>query len=420
MIAGLLPGGQLPEPWLWALRWILFLAPLLTAAWLIRHEERARYRVGALFAFLYGLGTIYASHQVAIRLGFWSYGGEALMLDGMPADILLGGALLFGPVLFLAAPRANPMLVCGAIVVLLHAPFLTTLPPFVSPGQGWLWGVVMVFLVAHLPALYLARWTAEDRRLGFRATLLAFGFGWLAFALLPALVMRAMGGSWEALPTSPPVLAVTALLLAPIQLVGATGAQMFVLRGNGTPVPLDPTDRLVGAGIYAYLCNPMQLCTALTWIVMGAALGNPWVMAMAGMAWIFVKGMVRWHHRHDLLVRFPEGWPEYRAHVPEWRPRWRPWRSHPARLTYDASRSTQRRLAGWLAARASDLEIVPGKEVSYSDEEFRASGAAAFAWALGHVNLATTLFGAALLLLVSPVAALRRAGTPAISETRDA
>ncbi|MBM7069765.1 isoprenylcysteine carboxylmethyltransferase family protein [Actibacterium sp. 188UL27-1] len=203
-------------------------------------------------------------------------------------------------------------------------PFFVSLPPFVEAGPNRLLSVFLVFLVAHVPALFLARWTAEDRHLGLRVALLAFGYGWLAFVLLPALVMRAMGGHWADLPTSVPVLLMAFAVLAPIQLIGLTWAQMFALRGNGMPIPLDQTDRLVRAGIYVYVCNPMQLCTAATWIVMGALLGNVWITAMAGMTWIFVQGMVRWHHRHDLMVRFPEGWPEYCANVGEWWPRWRP------------------------------------------------------------------------------------------------
>ncbi|WP_308915991.1 methyltransferase family protein [Jannaschia sp. LMIT008] len=419
MISPLLPEGLLPEPLLWALRWVLFLGPLGASAWLMAREPDPRRRVGALFAGLYGLGTIFVTHQIALAAGWWRFGGEALMLVGMPADILVGGALLFGPVLHLAAPRANPFLIAGAIVMFLHVPFFASLPPFVQPGPGWLAGVAFVFLVAHVPALWLARWTSENRKLGPRATLLAFGFGWLAFGLLPSAVMRAMGGGWGDLPTAWSVLGAAAVVLAPIQLVGLAGVQMFVLRGNGTPVPLDPTDRLVRAGIYAYVTNPMQLCTAATWVVMGLVLGNVWIALMAGMAWVFVRGMVRWHHRHDLLVRFPDGWPEYRANVPEWLPRWRPWMPVPATLTYDPSRLGPRHLAEWLDTCAIGLTLraATGPAI-YRDGDFTAQGPAAWTWALGHVNFATMLVGAGLHLMLEGVLLLRRPF--ARSETRHA
>lgn len=401
MIASYLPGGAWPEPALWALRWSLFLGPLLAVAWLLKREADTRRRVGALFSALYGMGTIFVTHQVALALGWWRYGGDALMLSNMPFDILLGGALLFGPVLFLAAPRANPFVATGLIVTFLHIPLFSSLRPFVEAGPGWLAGVLLVFLVAHIPSLLLARWTAESRRLGFRVFLLAFGYGWLAFALLPTLIMRAMGGGWDDLPATPWMLLVAALAAAPPLLMGASGAQLFAVRGGGTPIPLDPTVRLVRGGIYAYIRNPMQTCTAAVWVVMGAVLGNFWVMLAAGMALVFVLGMVRWHHRHDLLERFPADWLTYRDSVPEWRPRWRPWVAEPARFEFSPTVPWQRSGATWLAARANGLDIRPGTALRYGDGEYSVRGTAAFAWALSHVNLGATLFGAAMLLALA-------------------
>jgi protein-S-isoprenylcysteine O-methyltransferase Ste14 len=411
VIASLLPNGVWPEPVLWALRWALFLGPLFAAAWLLRREASQRRRVGALFATLYGVGTIFVAHQVALAAGWWRYGGDALMLAGMPFDLLLGGALLFGPVLFLAAPRANPFLLCGLILTCLHLPLFSSLRPFVETGESWLVGVIFVFLVAHVPALVLAQWTAEDRRLGPRVALLAFGYGWLAFGLLPTLIMRAMGGSWGDLPGSPWQLALAVTVAAPLLLMGVTGAQLFAVRGGGTPIPLDPTVRLVQSGIYAYIRNPMQTCTAAVWIVLGAALGNVWIAAAAGMALVFVLGMVRWHHRHDLLERFPEGWTAYKDAVPEWWPRWRPWVPVPARLEYSADVPWQRRAMAWLAPRATGLEIRRAEGLRYLDGTHAATGPAALAWALGHVNLATALLGASLLLVLALRPEPAQAGT---------
>ena len=170
---------DLPAPLLWALRWFLFLGPLVAFAILarrVRHDRRAL--VGCLFAFLYGLSLIFVTHMLAGAMGWWRYGGDALMLQGIPADIWLGGALLFGPVLYLAFPHIGPLWIVLPIIVCLHGVFFASLPPLVYPGPRWFVGVVLVFATAHVPALYLARWTAEDRRLPERATLLAIG--WLS------------------------------------------------------------------------------------------------------------------------------------------------------------------------------------------------------------------------------------------------
>ncbi|WP_162242076.1 hypothetical protein [Methylobacterium sp. Leaf125] len=71
MIASYLPNGAWPEPALWALRWALFLGPLAGAGWLMKREGDDRRRIAALFALLYGMGTIFVAHQVALAAGWW-------------------------------------------------------------------------------------------------------------------------------------------------------------------------------------------------------------------------------------------------------------------------------------------------------------------------------------------------------------
>jgi protein-S-isoprenylcysteine O-methyltransferase Ste14 len=268
---------------------------------------------------------------------------------------------------------------------------------------------LFVFATAHLPALYLARWTAENRYLPLRAALLAVGYGCLAFVVLPSAIMHAMGGTWSLLDRAAPLLIAGGVLGALCCVLGLSAVQMFVLHGRGTPIPLDPTQQLVRSGIFAYIRNPMQLCTALVWIVEGIVLTNIWVASAALMAWVFVAGMVRWHHRYDLLVRFPEEWPEYAAHVPEWRPRWRPWIRDGATLQYDAHNAWHAASVGWLQ-RASpiglDLIVVRRGALIYSEGPERPcfSGVAALATALSHTNFALAMIGAATLLAILPVA----------------
>jgi len=400
----------LPPAALALLRHALFLGPLAAAVILLRRRRAPREAVGALFAFLYGLSLVFLGHVVAIGLGAWSYGGEALKLLGFPADLWFGGALLWGPVVFLLFPRASPW----AFVIpctMLNGLALPLLPPFFEPGRLWFAASTLVFLTAHLPALFLARWTAEDVHLPRRAFLLALAYGPLAFLVMPSVIMHAMGGSWSVLPTrSPLILVPSALATLGAFVIGLSAVQVFALHGGGTPIPLDPTKRLVRTGLYAYVANPMQLSTALAWAALGAALGNLWVALAAAMAVCFVLGLVRWHHRQDLAVRFPEGWPAYRDHVPEWLPRWRPWMPAAAALRHDRDRPWQSALLLLLArlgARGLETEAAPGPLLYREPGEERAfTGLAAAAKALNHANFATALLGAALLLAVLPLATL--------------
>lgn len=405
---------DLPLPLMWALRWALLLGPLalvLLFGW--RAREDRRMLVGALFAFLYGIGVVFTTHMVAISFGWWRYGGDVLMLQGLPVDIWFGGALLFGPVLYLAFPMVAPIWLVLPIVIGLHGTVFSSLKPLVMAGPGWIGGVVLVFVVAHLPALYLARWTGRDEHLPLRVGLLAFGYGCLAFIVIPSLILHATGGHWELAAITAWRLIAGILLCLPPIVMGLSAVQIFAIHGEGTAIPLDPTRRLVGSGIFAYLTNPMQACTAATWVVMGAVLGNPWVASAAIMAWVFVVGMVRWHHRNDLLRRFPEGWPEYRAHVGEWRPRWRPWFARAATLTHDPACPRQARFVALVIRhRAASLEMlaVPDARLAYREpNETRIfTGIAGRAKALSHVHFAWALAGAAILLVALPLRTLRQ------------
>lgn len=391
---------DLPEPFMLALRWGLLLGPIclvLYFAFLRRSGPRAR--IGGLFAFLYGIPMIFVTHSLAIHFGWWRYGWDALMLNGVPADILIGGAILFGPGLFFAFPKVGPLMMCLPIVLGLHATIFSSLEPLVFAGRGWFFGVLVVFATAHIPAIYLAKWTADDRRLPMRCALLAFMTGGMILVILPSLIMQAMGGSWDLFER--PVWASAAALigLSLASVIGLAANQMLCLQGGGTPIPLDPTKRLVRTGIYAYVSNPMQLSAALCWVILGTYLQNAWIVAAAGMAWVFVQGMVRWHHRHDLLKRFPDGWPEYKENVPEWLPRWRPWVPLNARITI----SMRHRLMRRILTHATGLEIETGEAPAHykpATEPREFSGPAGCLFALTHVNFAWAVFAHGLLLVL--------------------
>jgi len=100
---------DLPLPLMWALRWALFLGPLLAVlllGWWRRRDKRML--IGALFAFLYGLGLIFVTHMLALRLGWWRYGDDVLMVQGLPADIWVAGRCCSGRCCSWPSPRQRP------------------------------------------------------------------------------------------------------------------------------------------------------------------------------------------------------------------------------------------------------------------------------------------------------------------------
>lgn len=381
-----------------ALRWALLLGPIGLVLVLIQVRQlENRAQIGGLFAFLYGVPMVFVTHSMALHFGWWRYGWDALMINGIPADILIGGAVLFGPGLYFAFPNTRPLMICLPIIIGLHGTIFSSLEPLVYAGPYWFWGVAFVFLVAHLPAIYLAKWTAEDRNLPLRCALLALMTGGMIFAIVPSLIMQAMGGAWDFLERPDWVLVVTLAALGLVSTIGLSANQSLCLQGDGTPIPLDPTKRLVTTGIYAYVSNPMQLSAALGFLVLGVFLMNIWIMAAALMAWIFVQGMVRWHHRHDLLKRFPTGWPEYKENVPEWLPRWTPWIKGEATLHLRPDQAVLRRVL--THAKGVRVLNTTGLATYENTENLTGfQGPSAVLVALTHINFAWMIFAASLLL----------------------
>jgi len=397
---------SLPESWMLALRWLLLLGPVCLVLSMVRLRHLSqRTQIAGLFAFLYGVAMVFVTHSFAVWMGWWSYGWDALMVNALPADIILGGAVLFGPGLYFSFPKTRPLMICLPIIIGLHGTIFSSLEPLVFAGPHWFLGVLFVFATAHLPAIYLAKWTEADTHLPYRCALLAVMTGGMIFAVLPSLIMQAMGGTWDIFSSPAWAIGLALFALSITSLIGVSANQTLCLQGRGTPIPLDPTKRLVTTGPYAYVSNPMQLSAALGWVVLGLFLQNIWIMTASLMAWVFVQGMVRWHHRHDLLKRFPAGWPEYKANVPEWIPHWRPWIKGHSILTLSSATPHH----AWCAAH---LDGATGLDIRWSDEGDARyentdnvhgfSGSCAIAAAFGHVNFAYALLGQAWLLIALP------------------
>jgi len=131
-----------------------------------------------------------------------------------------------------------------------------------------------------------------------------------------------------------------------------------------------------------------------------AALFGSWsFVAMAASYLIYCVGFVRWHHGADIARRFGGDWRAYRAAVPDWRPRWRPYVARPATLFVAEACATCQDFAAWLRRlHPVGLEIIAGEDhpnrdlewITYrhGDGQAEEVGIAAIARALEHTNLA--------------------------------
>jgi protein-S-isoprenylcysteine O-methyltransferase Ste14 len=103
-------------------------------------------------------------------------------------------------------------------------------------------------------------------------------------------------------------------------------AGLFIKIGDGTPAPWDPPKKLVARGPYRYVRNPMIIGVLLL-LAAEAMLLQSWPIA-AWMTVFFIGNAVYFPiiEEKGLENRFGDDYRAYKARVPRWIPRTRPWR----------------------------------------------------------------------------------------------
>ncbi|SEG97158.1 Protein-S-isoprenylcysteine O-methyltransferase Ste14 [Nonomuraea solani] len=138
-------------------------------------------------------------------------------------------------------------------------------------------------------------------------------------------------GGWEPRDPFPgPVmipLQVAGAILVVAGLVVLVGAfARFVVEGLGTPMPLAPPTRLVVGGLYRYVRNPMYVAVFAAVIGQAMIFGDPWLLVYVAVMAVPVYAFVHWYEEPHLRATFGADYDTYRAHVPGWWPRVRPYR----------------------------------------------------------------------------------------------
>jgi protein-S-isoprenylcysteine O-methyltransferase Ste14 len=375
--------------------------------------EARRAGASVLLACAWNAPTLFVVHLFAMRAGWWTFHASSGLFAGVPVDLYLGWIVLWGAVPPLAF-RSMPVPLVAAAMVCLDLLLMPLCDPVVSLGPSWLIGEAVAVAIVLMPSQYLARWTAMDRHLEWRAVLQAIAFGGLLLLVIPAAIIEQAGGSWRPLiDRSPRWNSLLAQLLAIPAVLGISAVQEFVVRGRGTPIPYDPPRRLVTTGPYAYIANPMQVAAALVVLMWAAMLDNLWLVGASLTAIAYGAGLAGWHEHEDLIARFGKPWIAYRREVQPWWPRWQPFMAgthspgrtaHPARLYVAQTCGTCRPIGQWLAKRGViGLEIVPAEahptrdlvRLTYepSGEGPADEGVAAFGRALEHINFGWAFLG---------------------------
>jgi protein-S-isoprenylcysteine O-methyltransferase Ste14 len=375
------------------------------------HGRRPRRFAACLLSLLWVAPALLAFQAVNNWAGWWIYLNGVLHLGGMPLDAFTGWLLLWGLAPQIAFPRL-PIALSAALMVSFDLVAMPLCSETVHLGARWMVGEYCAAVFILLPALCIARWTERNTHLRLRAAMQMAISGMVFLYLLPEIVFSIKPGTGWAplLQQRSGWLQIELQLLLLLALPGISAVFEFADRGNGTPIPYDPPQRLVTSGLYRYLANPMQTSCTLVMLLWAAMLRNHWLLYAASVSLIFSAGIAWWDERDDLARRFGEPWRAYRREVRNWWPRWRPYHAGPpARVYLSATCGICSELARWIRARQpiglelQAAEWLPAgsiRRMRYEACEGSApvEGVRALGRTLEHMNLAWVLAGAALRL----------------------
>ena len=383
-----------PEPSELMVRAVSLYLPILLTLALALHARPSRRRVaGAMLATAWNMSALLAVNLVAVRAGWWTFDAGSPLVAGIPADLWIGWALLWGAVPILAT--TNRLLIVGVALVAADLLLMPLAEPVVHLHGKWLVGEALAVATCLVPGILLGRWTADGMRLVGRAFLQVVAFTGLLFFVLPSVIFSVTGGGWAPLMDRPRwQFVLVGVLVAPVGAMALQSVREFVAHG-GTPVPLDPPIELVTTGPYAYVANPMQLGATILLAAWGVLLASPAVVAAAPVGAAFSAGLAAWSEGNELAGRFGDEWREYRRRVRVWLPSWRPavfvpgvvWVAAGCEPCSDVGRFLARRPSIGLEVRPAEQCPIPLQRITYRRTEL-VTGVPAIGRSLEHVNLA--------------------------------
>ncbi len=143
--------------------------------------------------------------------------------------------------------------------------------------------------------------------------------------VVPALLLWLADDAWRlAGPADLRLWLALACFVAGVTLM-ATTIRLFATRGEGTLAPWEPTQRLVVAGPYRYVRNPMISGVLSNLLGLALLFGSWWIF---GWFALFAAGNAIYmpvSEEPGLRKRFGDDYARYAENVPRWIPRLSPW-----------------------------------------------------------------------------------------------
>ena len=93
---------------------------------------------------------------------------------------------------------------------------------------------------------------------------------------------------------------------------------LFKIFGRGTPIPIQPTKKVINAGLYRYTRNPMYLCHLTIFLGEFLLTGYTILLLYLGLAWLGFHLFVTLWEEPDLKKRLGKPYLDYLQRVPRW------------------------------------------------------------------------------------------------------
>jgi protein-S-isoprenylcysteine O-methyltransferase Ste14 len=103
----------------------------------------------------------------------------------------------------------------------------------------------------------------------------------------------------------------------------------FANQGLGTPAPMAPPRRLVVAGLYRYVRNPMYVAVSLLNFGQGLLFGSVRLLEYGLVVWLGFFAFVFLYEEPALRRKFGKEYAEFCCHVARWIPRLKPFEPKP-------------------------------------------------------------------------------------------
>jgi protein-S-isoprenylcysteine O-methyltransferase Ste14 len=389
-----------------AIRLLSLYAPLAAAFFVWQWRRPSQLELtGGLLASAWNVPALFAINLLAIRMDWWRFDIKGASVVGMPIDLWLGWAVVWGFVVALLF-RGQPLLIAVSVCACADVILMPLCRPVLVLGKTWLLGEGVALLLCLSPGLLFAQWTADRRNVKGRALFQAICFSELLF--MSVFLLLTLTGELERITQHrSATLQCFATLLFLAALPGLSAVQEFAIAGDGTPLPFDPPKRLVTSGVYSYVGNPMQTSTALLFFTLAVILYDWHLLLACFLTIAYSAGLASWDEGRDLQQRHGRPFVEYRRHVRDWLPRWRPYVAADtpttnAKIYFAGECGKCSELAAFVRRlNPAGLEILAAENhptrdlqrMTYEVQGRETDGLGALARALEHVNLGWALFG---------------------------